>query len=1012
MPVFGEYETNDEPLAVTPARNQTTTVWLARKSGTPDGRQFAIKCLAVHRDERSHASDETLGADPGLEFIETVKQLKKAQADGSRDFAPLHAFGTSDFGCWYATDYCARGSLKTWINLRGGVDSAAVQHVVSSLAEGCKSLKKICGRSHGNLKPSNVLLQGKARPLKSTPLLMVDAMPVSTSRVSGMDADNRTMVENIFEAQDLRAIGEIIVQLVERRLIESESDYAYPIESSPDWQKLGKDERRWRELCNRLLDPQLELDKTNLDWLARAFPAGRGVQKILVPVAAALVLAAAGVVLFHVLDAARFRNHVTAADTDQNDDDFIRAAQEIREALNMRPTDPGAIKLSAKIFSGLVQSAQNEVNDGNWKTAQEQTDLAGTLKSGDPAVTRLNEEIQRGTGYQQAIDAVQEDFDRTNYDEAIRQAKIALEDSPKDNRAEQLLAEAETARHAIEIQNEAQEAGAREQGYQTAMNAVRDALRARNYDEAIRQADTALVYKPGDPEAGRLKTEAQNDSAAATARAAEANVAYDTAMQAGREALEKKDYDEAIRQANLALANKTGDTDAGNLLSKATSQKTIAHQAQVLQDQYKAAMAAGQNALSEGNYPEAINQAKAALGIVPGDSEALKLQSEAQAAIEAQARRQRRDAAMTAGNAALSDKQYDKAIWEADVALTNSPGDSEATRLKTEAVDAQLRLRNYQSAMAAARDALQNGDYGKAIAQANVALENERGDPDATALVNDATQRQNYKRAMAAGNAAYGKAQTATGRAEYARAQYEEAIGDADTALANEPDDSQAQQLKNAAQTKVDAIDAALARQRKYDNAMKLGNAALAAGNDAIAAGNAAAAARDYQQASQDARNALDIQSSDAPAKQLQTDSAEGLFNTYIALGRAALSHGDYKGAIQYAKAATTIKDGPEAQDLETRAQTAKNTLDRLDGNLSQFLKCFGMSQERGSSIAPDPDPKVTKFPPIDDPTQITYYLTLTTNLEQGYIQGGWLDQERRRDIIQHLRNTIKNYGE
>src|SRR5215469_7552317 len=201
MPVFGEYETNDEPLAVTPARNLTTTVWLARKSGTSDGRQFAIKCLAVHRDQQMHASDETLGADPGLEFIETVKQLKKAASEGARDFLPIHAFGTSDSGFWYAADYCARGSLKTWINLRGGVDSAALQHVVASLAEGCKSLRGICGRSHGNIKPSNVLLQGKSRPLKSTPLLMADAMPVSTTRVSGMAADNRMMVQNIFEAQ-------------------------------------------------------------------------------------------------------------------------------------------------------------------------------------------------------------------------------------------------------------------------------------------------------------------------------------------------------------------------------------------------------------------------------------------------------------------------------------------------------------------------------------------------------------------------------------------------------------------------------------------------------------------------------------------------------------------------------------------------------------------------------------------------------------------------------------------
>ena len=941
MPVFGEYETNDEPLAVTPAPNQTTTVWLARKSGAQDARQFAVKCLAVHRDERTHSSDEALGADPGLEFVETVKQLKKAQSEGSRHFAPVHAFGTSDFGCWYATDYCARGSLKTWINLRGGVDSDALRQVVSSLATGCKSLKGISGRSHGNLKPSNVLLHGKSRPLTSTPLLLVDPMPVSTTRVSNMAADNRTMVRNIFEAQDLRAIGEIILQLVEGRLIESGSDYNFPIESSPDWQKLGKDERRWRELCNRLIDPQLDLEKTSLDWLAKTVPAGRGAPKVLVPVAvASIVLAAAGAAIYLYM-AGGFQRHIRAAETDRNDGDLTGASQEVRAALKMKPTDPQAVNLSGEIFDDLVKAAKKEVAAGNWNTAQEDLDEANALKPNDPAIARLDERLQRGKAYEAAMAAGQQAFENKNYDEAIHQADVAMQNSPQDRAAEQLQADADNAKKAVEMQ----EAGARDQGYKVAMGAVRDALAARNYDEAIRQADTALDYKPGDADASQLKTTAKNARDAAVAKAAAARQAYQTAMQDGRRALEKNNYSEAIRQANLALQNMPGDADANQLESQAESQQQ-------------------------------------------------------EATTDAAARKQKFDTAMAAGQAALSSKQYDEAERQANIALAIEPSDPEANQLKSDveaqanaAAEAQARQQKYAAAMAAGQDAFRKGSYDTAIAQAKAALENAPGDPDATQLENNAeaqvkaiadakARRQNYDVAMAAGRDAYSKG------------QYEDAINDADTALANEPADAQATQLKTDAQSKKQAADEARARQERYENAM--------------AAGNEAFSEHKYEEAIRQAKIALTAKPGDAAATKLQTDAVAGLDAAYIAAGNADLSKGNYLEAMQYAKAAMAIKDDSAAEAVETQAEALQKTVAGLDGQLAILMKYFGVDQERGSNILPNA--KAAKVTEIDDPRMVTQYLMLTTNLEASYTKGGWLELEKRHDLLQHIRKNLNNY--
>src|SRR5207247_10606376 len=71
--------------------------------------------------------------------------------------------------------------------------------------------------------------------------------------------------------RERRALGDVSLGLVEDRLIQSGNDYEYPIVPSLTWGRLGKDGTRWRLLCNRLLDPELSLDKVNLESLAKEF---------------------------------------------------------------------------------------------------------------------------------------------------------------------------------------------------------------------------------------------------------------------------------------------------------------------------------------------------------------------------------------------------------------------------------------------------------------------------------------------------------------------------------------------------------------------------------------------------------------------------------------------------------------------------------------------------------------------------------------------------------------------
>lgn len=318
MPTFGEFETVGEPIAVTDYRGHVTTVWRARKLGTQDDPGFAVKCFAPHRRKAAASQEEeALDRDHGLEFLEGVKQLKKAHAEGGRSLCPIHAFGLADEGAsaWYVTDFYPRNTLKAWIARRGSVDGGALAQVVRCVCAAGLALKRSRGYSHGNLKAANIFLVGKPRPLRQTPLELGDVYPSGAAPLTRLESaenrDAKALLGDVMEVQDLRALGELILQLVEGRLISSAFDYNYPIAPSPAWERLGRDADRWRELCNRLLDPQLSLTKLSFESLAREFrpSAVAGKLPLIAGAIGVIVLIAGGAIYF----ATRPRLPTTAA---------------------------------------------------------------------------------------------------------------------------------------------------------------------------------------------------------------------------------------------------------------------------------------------------------------------------------------------------------------------------------------------------------------------------------------------------------------------------------------------------------------------------------------------------------------------------------------------------------------------------------------------------------------------------------------------------------------------------
>jgi hypothetical protein len=281
------------------AVEQNVRIYRARRQAAPPGEKSESFVVVLCRGEKSGggtigpASEEeqtpTLEPDRRLEFLEVVKQQKKAHECGARQVVPVLDFGIAPEGAWYACDYYPRGFLKKWISQRAGVSEEELRHIVSSAAQCLLALKQQCHRSHGSLTGASILIGGKpGAPLREAPLFFTYLKP----------GDERDASR--FELADLRALGLIIYQLVCRQDTPVFHADNFPIPPSEHWRQLGKFGDFWRELCNRLLDPGLVLDKLSLEKLVAELPGEKPVQSngLWIGVAAgAIALVAGGVYL-------------------------------------------------------------------------------------------------------------------------------------------------------------------------------------------------------------------------------------------------------------------------------------------------------------------------------------------------------------------------------------------------------------------------------------------------------------------------------------------------------------------------------------------------------------------------------------------------------------------------------------------------------------------------------------------------------------------------------------------
>jgi len=256
-----------------------TTVWTARHRGAaPDDlERFVVKVFhPVDIGGGEAAEREALEA-----FLDAARVQATVAAQPGAHWAPVRESGSADGEAYYVTDYFPHSALDL---MRVNLDARALHTVISSVVEGLLELREAAGRPHGNLKPSNVLIQS-GEDLARTRVALTDPVP-TTELELGTAA-----------ASDIRAVGALIYQLVLHRSPDALGDRV--VQPSEEWSALGRTGEAWRNLCSRLL---MSPDEITLDAVAKEVRALRAEPLPWRPIAAALgaaLVVAAGAVAIY-----------------------------------------------------------------------------------------------------------------------------------------------------------------------------------------------------------------------------------------------------------------------------------------------------------------------------------------------------------------------------------------------------------------------------------------------------------------------------------------------------------------------------------------------------------------------------------------------------------------------------------------------------------------------------------------------------------------------------------------
>src|ERR1017187_4689379 len=171
MATFGSFETDREVYS-----GSNYVVYSARKTGDPET-NYAVKVFSVHRnrlDTESAAELETLLSDIEGACVARIAVQQQAAA-ASKYITPIFETGRDEQGVWYVTRFYHR-SVNKIISGSVALERDFLEHIIRSIGQGALDMKRMCGRSHGDIPPSNVQIS-RSEKLVEAEVILSDPLP-------------------------------------------------------------------------------------------------------------------------------------------------------------------------------------------------------------------------------------------------------------------------------------------------------------------------------------------------------------------------------------------------------------------------------------------------------------------------------------------------------------------------------------------------------------------------------------------------------------------------------------------------------------------------------------------------------------------------------------------------------------------------------------------------------------------------------------------------------------------
>lgn len=333
-------------------------------------------------------------------------------------------------------------------------------------------------------------------------------------------------------------------------------------------------------------------------------------------------------------------------------------------------------------FNKLKTEGDKLFSDKDWQKSKEKYEKALDIKKDatvESQISKINTELaklQSAAEQEENYKSLMKEGDdlvaKKDYENAIRKYKGALDIKENDPVAKEKIQAAQQ-----ELEKLAK-ANALDENFNKAIETGKKAMENNSFDNAIAAFDEALEIKNNDPEATRLKKEAEDAKAElATFRKLKAEGQQFVAQKKWKEAKEKylaaKDINENDNEVNAQLKLINDE------LMKLSSDKEN-------EENYKKLIKEAEEFEQNEKYQEAIDKYKESLNYKSGDAFATNKIKDLEQKIKKIEQEQRRDEmytkAMDRGLSAMNDEDFAKAIEAFDDALEIKAMDPEAIKQK------------------------------------------------------------------------------------------------------------------------------------------------------------------------------------------------------------------------------------------------------------------------------------------------------------------------------------------